>query len=192
MFGPRRRRPVLGAAVLVGASRAAARHEVQKQEAANSRREMEIQWEVDARRRQEEEQDRRTQLAVEEALKKSAAENQALQQSAPTIMAQPPAQMSNLQPSMMPMQAQEMGLYAPAPNMQPQQFMRAPSPQVPPPYYAESSAQGARSGNEQGLAAASPAARFCTQCGFTCQPDDRFCRQCGARQVSQDRKVDYE
>ncbi|KAH7009280.1 uncharacterized protein B0I36DRAFT_60971 [Microdochium trichocladiopsis] len=55
----RRRRPILGAAVLVGASRSAARHEVQKQAVMDSQREVEIQHEVEARRRQEVEQERR-------------------------------------------------------------------------------------------------------------------------------------
>ncbi|KAH6609301.1 hypothetical protein Trco_002647 [Trichoderma cornu-damae] len=136
----RRRRPVLGAAVLVGASRAAARHEVERQAVMDSQREMEIQREVEARRRQEAELDQRTQRAVDEAMKKAAAENQAAQQSAAAISPPPPY---NNNQTPMPIQAQDTGLltatpgqpYAPAasaaPGIQPEMPMRAPSPRAP-------------------------------------------------------------
>ncbi|KAJ9424378.1 hypothetical protein QL093DRAFT_2112267 [Fusarium oxysporum] len=58
MFG-RRRRPILGAAVVYGASRAAAKHEVRNQELMASERDREIEREVDLRRREEEEQELR-------------------------------------------------------------------------------------------------------------------------------------
>ncbi|RFU74434.1 hypothetical protein TARUN_7827 [Trichoderma arundinaceum] len=173
MMFNRRRRPVLGAAVLVGASRAAARHEVQRQSVIESQREMDIQREVEAQRRQEEDLERRTQRAVDEAMKKAAAENQ------------PPQQFYNNQPPM-PIQAQEAGylLASSGQPYAPEQFMRAPSPQPPP--YLSAPAQNERPKSAQGLSSEAPAmgsnTRFCTQCGGACQVGDRFCSRCGAKQ----------
>ncbi|KAF4456809.1 hypothetical protein F53441_1160 [Fusarium austroafricanum] len=84
MFG-RRRRPILGAVVVYGASRAAVKHEVRKQELMASERDREIEREVDLRRREEEEQELRTQRAVDETMKKAALQEQAAQQSAAAI-----------------------------------------------------------------------------------------------------------
>ncbi|KAH7034558.1 uncharacterized protein B0I36DRAFT_405013 [Microdochium trichocladiopsis] len=194
---PRRRRPLLGAAVLVGASKSAARHEVQKQTVMDAQREVEIQREVEARRRQEVEQERRTQRAVDEAMKKAATDNQNLQQSAPAMVPPPAQQVYNTQPAM-PIQTQDRGHlmttpgqpYIPvtnaAPNRQPEQLMRAPSPQVPA-YLSGSLSQDGRPKSAQGISSTAPAldsnARYCTQCGFACKLSDRFCRQCGAKQV---------
>lgn len=80
MFG-RRRRPILGAAVVVGASRSAARREVQNQaertaQAQAQQSQMQaLQYEQEERaeakrRREVEEENKRTQLAIEAALAK--------------------------------------------------------------------------------------------------------------------------
>src|SRR6187402_1962192 len=69
MFG-RRRAPILGAAVVIGASRNAARREVAMQSQAASNAELQ-------RRLAQEEQDRRTQQAIDEALAKERAEKAA-------------------------------------------------------------------------------------------------------------------
>lgn len=203
---PRRRRPILGAAVLVGASSVAAKREVQRQNMMSSQREMEIQYQIDARRREEEEQDRRTQKAVEEAMKKSAAENQAAQQQQAAAVVSPPPQQQQLYNNPMPMQGQD-GAYLTAtpgqpaymmasgsapPNMQqPEQFMRAPAPQPPPAYYLSASpAPDARPKSAQGLGSTASGqeskTRYCTQCGFACQVGDKFCSGCGARQAPQE------
>ncbi|KAM0250492.1 hypothetical protein ACHAQJ_008615 [Trichoderma viride] len=188
----RRRRPVLGAAVLVGASRAAARHEVQKQSVMDTQRDIEIQRQVEAQRRQEEEQERRTQRAVEEAMKKAAAENQAAQQSAAAVVSPPPQQFYNTQSPAPMMQTQDMGLLT-TPGQpyyaQPEQFMRAPSPQ--PPAYVLSGSPSPdvrpKSAQDIGSSVSAPGSstRFCTQCGFGCQVGDKFCSRCGANQASQ-------
>jgi hypothetical protein len=196
MFG-RRRRPVLGAAVLVGASSVAAKRAVQRQDMMSSQREMEIQYQVDARRREEEEQDQRTQRAVEEALKKSAAENQAAQQQQQAAVASPPPQQQQQYNTPMPIQGQNGGYLSPGqqqaymmPNpQQPEQFMRAPSPHPPAYYLSASPAPDARPKSAQGLGSAEPAPesrRYCTQCGYACQDGDRFCAGCGAKQGPQD------
>ncbi|KAL7903363.1 hypothetical protein HDV63DRAFT_400210 [Trichoderma sp. SZMC 28014] len=197
MFG-RRRRPILGAAVLVGASSVAAKHAVQRQEMASSQREMEIQYQVDARRREEEEQDRRTQRAVEEALKKSAAENQTAQQQQAAVTS-PPPQQQQMYNNPMPIQGQDSGYLSPGqqqaymmPNMQqPEQLMRAPSPHPPAYYLSASPAPDARPKSAQGIGSSEPAhqelkTRYCTQCGFACRDGDRFCGGCGAKQGPQD------
>ncbi|KAI5197923.1 hypothetical protein AUEXF2481DRAFT_516600 [Aureobasidium subglaciale EXF-2481] len=59
-----RRRPLLGAALVVGASRSAARNEVEKQAA----REAEARLAADTRRREEEERAMRTQRAIDESI----------------------------------------------------------------------------------------------------------------------------
>lgn len=197
---PRRRRPILGAAVLVGASSVAAKREVQRQGMMSAQREMEIQYQVDARRREEEEQERRTQRAVEEALKKSAAENQAAQQQQAAVVS-PPPQQQQLYNNPMPIQGQDSGYLTatpgqPAymmaaasapPNMQqPEQFMRAPSPQPPAYYLSASPSQEARPKSAQGLPAQDSKTRYCTQCGYACQAGDRFCSGCGAKQAPQE------
>lgn len=196
MFG-RRRRPILGAAVVVGASRMAAKREVKKQAMMDSERDMEIERELEARRRQEEDQERRTQRAVEEAMGKAAADNRALQQSAAAMGPQPPQQFYNTQPPI-PMQTRGDGLlmstpgqpYTPGMNaalsIQPEQLMRVPSPQMPA-YLSGSPSQDGRPRSAQGISSTGPGlgsnARYCTQCGFACQAGDRFCCQCGAKQV---------
>jgi len=75
-----RRSPLLGAAVVIGASRSAARREVSKQELMQEERNAEIQRsneevrrEAERKRYEEEEQKRRTQLAIDEAIAKERA-----------------------------------------------------------------------------------------------------------------------
>ncbi|KAJ4202408.1 hypothetical protein FSOLCH5_008627 [Fusarium solani] len=114
MFG-RRRRPILGAAVVVGASRAAARHEVERQAVVDTQRELEIQREVELRRRNEEEQERRMQRAVDEAIQKAAVENPAPQPSAAALVPPPPQQYYSTR-SPIPVQAQDVGLLATMPG----------------------------------------------------------------------------
>lgn len=185
MFG-RRRRPILGAAVLVGTSRMAARHEVQRQAMASSQREMDIQREVEYQRRQEAEEERRIQAAVDEAVKKATAESQTPQPNAAPMVSPPPQQYYTTQ-SPMPVQPQP---YMPAmnaapnANIPPEQFMQAPSP---PAYTARSPSQDERPKSAQGLGATPPVAganvRYCTSCGNACQVGDKFCGQCGAKQI---------
>jgi hypothetical protein len=68
MFG--RRRPILGAAVLVGASRSAARHEVEKQAQRDAERPMAVERAAEKKLLEQKENDRRTQLAIDEAIAK--------------------------------------------------------------------------------------------------------------------------
>lgn len=69
MYG-RRRRPLLGAAVVVGASRSIAKREVAQQTQAQAQRDQETRHAEDQKRREQEETSRRTQLAIDESLAK--------------------------------------------------------------------------------------------------------------------------
>ena len=70
MYGRRRSHPLLGAAVVVGASRSVARREVAQQTQAQVQRDQEIRYAEDRKRREQEETSRRTQLAIDESLAK--------------------------------------------------------------------------------------------------------------------------
>ena len=74
-----RGRPLLGAAVLVGASRSAAKHEVAKQAQLASEAELSAQRAAEAQRREEEKNDRRTQQAINEAIEKERRRNELAQ-----------------------------------------------------------------------------------------------------------------
>lgn len=92
MFGPRRRRPILGTALMVGVASSAAKRQVSReaQLAAQSQREfdMTVQQQVAA----DKERERQTQLAIEKALKeerdRNAAQAQLQAQSQPVFVPQ--------------------------------------------------------------------------------------------------------
>ena len=65
-----RRHPFLGTAVVVGASRSAARHKVEREEERSAQMQQQADREAAQGRYEEEERDRRTQLAIDEALAK--------------------------------------------------------------------------------------------------------------------------
>ncbi|KAG5756161.1 hypothetical protein H9Q70_001245 [Fusarium xylarioides] len=171
MFG-RRRRPILGAAVVYGASRAATKHEVRKQELMASERNREIEREVDLQRREEEEQELRTQRAVDEAMKKAALQQEAGQPTAAAMM--PPQPRYDEAYPMMQAQTRDLGVFNPAEDGN---TIIQPAPAY------ESVERRPQKGPVQGPAPGSRV-RYCTQCGFSCQDTDRFCRQCGARQAA--------
>jgi hypothetical protein len=69
------RRPVLGAAVVYGVSRSAARREVEEQEQRNAEARISAERAAEKQRREEEERERRTQLAIDEAIAKERSKN---------------------------------------------------------------------------------------------------------------------
>jgi hypothetical protein len=69
------RRPVLGAAVVYGASRSAAKHEANKQEQRYAEAQLSAERAAEKQRREEEERERRTQLAIDEAIAKERSRN---------------------------------------------------------------------------------------------------------------------
>ncbi|CAG7561946.1 unnamed protein product [Fusarium equiseti] len=176
MFG-RRRRPILGAAVVVGASRAAAKHEVRKQELAAAERDREIQREIELRRYEDERQEQRTQRAVDEAMKKAALQEQAAQQSN-AVMKTPQQPQYNEAYPVVQVQTQDMGLYNSV-NDAPTVFEPAPAYRLAPEFVDERPRK-----SPIPSPAPAPRVRYCTQCGVLCQDTDRFCRQCGTKQLS--------
>jgi hypothetical protein len=174
MFG-RRRRPILGAAVVVGASRAAAKREVQKQAIIASERDREIEREIELRRYQDEQQELRAQRAVDEAIKKAGLQEQAAQQST-APMPVPPQQQYNTGFPVMQSQPRDMGFYNS--NAQPaQEFRPPPEYQLAPQFVEEIPQKSLIPGQTPGSRV-----HYCTQCGQNCQDTDKFCRQCGAKQ----------
>ncbi|KFY28070.1 hypothetical protein V491_00642 [Pseudogymnoascus sp. VKM F-3775] len=64
------RRPVLGAALVYGASRSAARHEVEEQNQRSVEAQLSADRAAEKQRFEEEQRERRTQLAIDEAIAK--------------------------------------------------------------------------------------------------------------------------
>jgi hypothetical protein len=73
---PLGRRPILATAVVVGASRSAAKHEIEKQEKQNARAQAEADRAADKRAREEAERARRTQLEIDAAIARDRARNE--------------------------------------------------------------------------------------------------------------------
>lgn len=78
MFG-RRRRPVLATAVVVGASSSAARHEVAHQGQVAATQQQVAQMQTELQMRDEEDRERRTQAAIDEAIAKERQHNEQIQ-----------------------------------------------------------------------------------------------------------------
>lgn len=159
MFG-RRRRPILGTALVIGASRASARHEVQRQVAAQSQREFQIQQEVEYRSRQKEEEEARIQRAAEAKQRQKEEEEARIQRAVEeAIKAQTAA--------------------APTPPVAAPIALVPGMPPPPPPPYA---AQGMGGPVLQPVPVLAPEAqncRYCPGCGNACELMDRFCSSCG-------------
>lgn len=71
MFG-RRRRPLLGTAVVIGASRSAARHDMAYQGQVAAGQQQAAQLQAELQMREEQDRERRTQAAINEAIAKEA------------------------------------------------------------------------------------------------------------------------
>jgi len=196
MFG-RRRRPVLGAALVVGASRSAAKYEVQKQAQLDAARDAEIQREIERRKYEEEEQQRRTQLAVDEAVKKANSNNQPDQYINVSSQPPPPPHQAVYQgPAPLPypaMTGAAYGLPSNAPNVAPSYQPQAPGlgvlPGATPSYLAPPYMVPARPQSSEGLASPAPfltpMPTNCRECGYLCAPKDTFCSRCGGRLVKE-------
>jgi hypothetical protein len=187
----RRRRPILGAAILVGASSAAAKHEAKKQSALEAQYEADVEREIERRQREEANKQRQTQRAVDEAMAKAglnnsrttvvpqASQNLQIPQQPALYQTQqsPPPPPSSLQlpPAGLP------GVFSSDAHSQATMF--SPSAQtspymVPPPRPRSAGVPGT---------VESPGAkcRYCSRCGHLCQQADNFCGVCGLKQASQ-------
>ena len=152
-----RRSPLLGAAVVYGASRSAARREVDRSEM----RQMELQRDAERRRYQEEERMRREEDRRERRdAERRTRERQETQQQSTDRQRFEAEQQRRIQMAVDEAVARE----------------RAGSRQSQgrPPAFAGPQGQGP---------AISAAAKHCRQCGNRCLPQDRFCSGCGAKLV---------
>ncbi len=192
MFGPPRRRrplaaPILGTAVVIGASRHAARREVDRAASAQLQREWEIERAAEAKHRREREEEARVQRAVEQAVKNSNAS--AAPPPPPVVYAAAPPP-----PGVYPGHPPPPGVYPgaplppggypgpPPPPPVPQGYQAAPqqrslAPGNPPPAYTPHSSGRSTPG------LSTQKTQYCPECGNACERADRFCRQCGAKQA---------
>ena len=187
MFGPRRRRvgaPILGTALVIGASQQAARREVQLAASAQVQRDLEIERAAEAKHRREREEDARVQRAVEEAMKNS---------NANVGPPSPPGAYPGAAPPpgvYYPGYPPPAGVYAGAPPPPgvyppppvPQGYQGAPQqrsldPGNPPPAYTPQNTGRPTPGSS------TRKSQYCPECGNACTMADRFCRQCGAKQA---------
>jgi len=211
MFGPRRR-PVLGTALIVGASRASARREVDRQSQQQSQQQGAIEREAEAKRRREEEQDARVKRAVEEAIAVNAARGLSPglgggmgvglgPSGSGSTPAPSPASPFSASPLPQPQQRQQQQQQiAPVADMSP--ISAPPSVYYPPGPTHEGRVNVADVAmGEVGIAASragsvsSPGAVgasgsmappafvvYCPACGNSCGLEDLFCRKCGRKQ----------
>ncbi len=166
MFGPRRRRPLLGAALIAGTATVAAKHGAKEQAQVEAERKYQMERDAELGKYAEESQriqnQRAIDQAVNDALAKQASNNSQSQLAPPGPAAAAPR--------------------SPSANLAPD--VRGPSPALPPyPYPAGgpagqdfSSMPGSGSAMESGF-------RFCTGCGNRCTLQDSFCSRCGRAQA---------
>lgn len=174
MFG-RRRRPLLATAVVVGASRSAARREVGRATAGQAQYEQDVEQEAERKRREEEGQEARTQRAVDEALKRAGVAGYAADQ-------QPSTASSSTQPVQQRQSAQAGALPV---SVTPQNSPTKPEFQPHPQTLAPVGPQGGdalRTPTPMSLGEEG-AIQYCPACGNACQMEDMFCRKCGRKQV---------
>lgn len=185
MFG-RRRAPVLGAAVVIGASRSAARREVASQTQAQQNAQLQAnqaaqnatsqqqqaqqqaQYEIEQRKKDEDEAARRTQLAIDEAIAKERVRGEAEREKGrgggQEFVGQP-------QQAYVGGQQQRNG------GGQQQEY-------APP--YSQFGDGGGSLGDIKGgagVGGVNVGSRFCGNCGNQCRSLDKFCNACGTRQA---------
>lgn len=174
---PRRRRPILGAALVYGASRSATKHEIAKQAERDRQTEAEISMAEDRRRREEAERQRQQQAAIDQAIAREREQNERrrredeerMQQltvdaAIAKSMQQPPPINVNMQP------APQLG--QPSMQMDVQQpVISGGGLQAPPMSLPRSGSPASFHGVTE--------VRYCPCCGTGCKQADRFCAGCG-------------
>ncbi len=180
MFGPRRR-PILGTALVIGASRASARREVERQTAAQAQREWDVQRAAEQQVRAQREEEERIHRAAEEKQRRKEEEEERVKRAVEEAVAKSTAA-----------QQQQQGQYYGGPPPPPPGMGMPGDVMGPPPAYV--AAPGSVPPGPGGLqhvptvvmaAQGDPkgSVRYCTSCGTSCDVMDRFCRTCGLRQV---------
>ncbi|KAK5652397.1 hypothetical protein OQA88_10589 [Cercophora sp. LCS_1] len=174
MFNRRRGHPILGTALVVGASRASARQEVERQASLQAQQQLlqqqqqaqqrqEIERQAELKKRQDEETEERVKKAVAEALQASTIAN--------ASAAFPPG-VAPVAGSIATMQIGA-GTH--------EDFPPPPTPLVVPPGQfgtPQNSSISPRSSLASGGAPA-PNIQYCAGCGNGCDLMDLFCRRCG-------------
>lgn len=171
MFG-RRRHPVLGTAVVIGASRASARREVERQAALQAQQASEIKRSAEAKRRQDEERELHIPKAIEEAIAKAS-----FGATAVGVPAASPRLVQAGQPLPLPG-----GPVSSAPaTYSPLGTIESPETTPTTPQFFK----GLTDATGVSLPAASQAStvRYCPACGNACELSDDFCRKCGRKQT---------
>jgi len=188
MFGRRRRHPVLGTAVVIGASRASARREVERQTAVQAQQASEIERSAEAKRRQEEAEELRIQKAVEGAIAKASF--------GATAVAVPGASARLVQAGQ-PLVSPSSSSSTSSPTFSAGANMNYPLPSVETPENTPTTPQFYNMKGPADTAGVSfPAAasssfsssqaasvRYCPACGNACELSDDFCRKCGRKQT---------
>lgn len=154
MFG-RRRRPLLGAAVIAGTATVASRHGARKQSEMEAQRQFEMEQQAEFRRNQEERERIRNQEAIDRAVSEAMAKQPSpgMQQGSPAPMLMQPA-------------AGPPPIYGAAESY----VSPGPSPYLQP---------GAVPPRPRSTSAADSGTSFCSGCGNQCGAQDNFCNRCG-------------
>jgi len=174
---PRRRRPILGAAVVYGASRSAAKHEIAKQAERDMQTEAEIRMAEDRRQREEAERQRQQQAAIDQAVAREREQNERRRREDEERMQQltvDAAIAKSMQQQLPPMNM-HLGMQQPQPpinvNMQPPSQPGQPPTQMDVQRLVSSGSPASFHGAME--------VRYCPSCGTGCKKTDRFCAGCG-------------
>ncbi|KAH6684753.1 hypothetical protein B0J14DRAFT_18556 [Halenospora varia] len=157
MFGRGRRRPLLGAAVVMGASRSAAKHEVAKQEQVNRQMQQTADREALEKKLEREETERRTQQAIDNAIEEERKRT-----------AQIEAEREREEERRRMAQIEAERQYATISNAG---SAGATYYTGQPPSYPNYNPSTPQIKQAQ--------ARYCSECGNLCKFEDKFCSKCG-------------
>ncbi|KND86313.1 hypothetical protein TOPH_09054 [Tolypocladium ophioglossoides CBS 100239] len=159
MFGGRRRRTLVGAALVAGTATVAARHGARKQSQIEAERQFQMEQEIEFRRIAEERERLRNQRDIDQAVNDALAKQQAGNNS----QVQPAAPSGpGAAPIMMP------------PPGPPPTYMAADA------YLHPAMAAGPVPPRPRSTSAADSGVCFCSECGSRCGVQDKFCRGCGS------------
>ncbi|KAK0392756.1 hypothetical protein NLU13_2251 [Sarocladium strictum] len=170
MFGSRRRRPLLGAAVIAGTATVAARHGARRQASAEAERQFQAQQAAELRRLEEERQQARNQQAIDRAVAEALAKQQQSETSSrneQAPVAQRSAPMGNQPYVDSPPMYAGADVYASSPSGQPM-YLQPPG-----------SARGIGPLGQQSPGTMEAGVCFCSNCGARGSVQHKFCSSCG-------------
>lgn len=176
---PQRRRPILGAAIVYGASRSAAKHEIARQAERDMQTEAQIRMAEDRRQREEAERQRQQQAAIDQAVAREREQNERRRREdeervqklavdaavAKSLQQQPPINVNMQPPPQVAQLPMQMDIQRPVSSGG---GLQAPPIALP------------RSGSPSSYSGATEV-QYCPSCGTGCKRTDRFCARCGHR-----------